>query len=160
MKRENTHAKSQDQCQKTWNPANFFCQQVYIYMSFTRIYTYTCLSVSERRCNNHTNHQLAPTSIIFLISFLNDFNNFKESLSICRLQLVEVKRTLSFFRDVCVHKAICVFAGRTTCDIQSSQPVEETTLTCYFPEDIGKSKRDFAVHHFDETGTSGQYKTQ
>ncbi|XP_025101831.1 uncharacterized protein LOC112568645 [Pomacea canaliculata] len=45
-------------------------------------------------------------------------------------------------------------AGRTTCDVQSSQPVEETTLTCYFPEDIGKSKRDFAVHHFNETGTS------
>ncbi|PVD21795.1 hypothetical protein C0Q70_17596 [Pomacea canaliculata] len=39
------------------------------------------------------------------------------------------------------------------CTIASVKPFHDTTLKCYFPEDLSVTKKDFTVYHYPEHGT-------
>ncbi|XP_025112348.1 uncharacterized protein LOC112575044 isoform X2 [Pomacea canaliculata] len=42
--------------------------------------------------------------------------------------------------------------GKTKCEIPSVKLMSQTSLTCYFPEDISKTRSDFTVHHHSIQG--------
>lgn len=47
----------------------------------------------------------------------------------------------------------CEFlSSERRCEVYSRESTSESELTCYFPEDVGQSKKDFAVLHFDGQG--------
>ncbi|XP_025113002.1 uncharacterized protein LOC112575383 isoform X2 [Pomacea canaliculata] len=43
--------------------------------------------------------------------------------------------------------------GRSACDIPSVKPETQTAVTCYFPEDLSKSRTDFRVYHHSSKGS-------
>ncbi|XP_025111935.1 uncharacterized protein LOC112574832 [Pomacea canaliculata] len=44
------------------------------------------------------------------------------------------------------------FVGKTMCDVSSVEHGSQTSLTCYFPEDVSKTKKDLAVYHYASDG--------
>lgn len=41
------------------------------------------------------------------------------------------------------------------CTSMSVAPLEDTTLTCHFPEDLSVTKKDFTVYHYVKGGSPG-----
>lgn len=52
-------------------------------------------------------------------------------------------------------KTFVVVEGKTQCYIESGAMTSQTSLTCYFPEDLSKTKADPAVYHYTRNGNSG-----
>ncbi|XP_025113456.1 uncharacterized protein LOC112575691 [Pomacea canaliculata] len=44
--------------------------------------------------------------------------------------------------------------GRSLCDISSVKAKKQTAVTCYFPEDLSKSRTDFIVYHQSSQGSA------
>ncbi|XP_025112629.1 uncharacterized protein LOC112575176 [Pomacea canaliculata] len=45
------------------------------------------------------------------------------------------------------------YDDKVGCTIASVKPFHDTTLKCYFPEDLSVTKKDFTVYHYPEHGT-------
>lgn len=89
--------------------------------------------------------------------------NISSDFRVSKLKTVPTDKIFSclssntFFLPWFLYHIYCDFSvtDKTYCEIPMVKPMETTSLTCIFPEDLSVSKKDFSVVHINSTGKPG-----
>ncbi|XP_025112069.1 uncharacterized protein LOC112574911 [Pomacea canaliculata] len=52
---------------------------------------------------------------------------------------------------ISLHSNVSAAGNQIMCDVPSVKPRRSTVLTCYFPEDVSETKRDFTVYRYSDS---------
>lgn len=95
--------------------------------------------------------------------YLKKAMNISSDFWVSKLKTVPTDKSFSclssntFFLPWFLYHIQCDFSvtDKTYCEIPMVKPMETTSLTCIFPEDLSVSKKDFSVVHINSTGKPG-----
>lgn len=86
--------------------------------------------------------------------FLNDWTSFLTTM---------MRKARTLVRDM-THQLLLTafkkwFTGfKATCVVPPAEPLGNTSLTCHFPEDVSKTKKNFIVDVVPENGRTGGFR--